>query len=79
MSISWSSKSVEPTLGSVMNAPDEGRGHASFSELRTSVAEIVRVLSVRRWMFFIPFCLVTTMAFITSLSVPRRHDLRAPG
>ena len=74
MSISWSSKSVEPTLGSVMNAPDEGRGHASFSELRTSVAEIVRVLSVRRWMFFIPFCLVTTMAFITSLSVPRRYE-----
>lgn len=46
---------------------------SALAELRRSVAEVLRILSVRRWRFFVPFCVLTTLASLLSLYVPRRY------
>lgn len=46
---------------------------AGLGELRQTVSEVARILSVRRWTFFIPFCVLTTAAFLLSLQMPRRY------
>jgi len=38
------------------------------------VGEVLRILVLRRWVFFIPFCLATTAAFIASQYVPRAYE-----
>lgn len=48
-------------------------GLGGLGELRRTTGEVLRVLSVRRWMFFVPFCLVISASFILSLYVPRRY------
>ena len=70
-----------PPPGGLSSAPKLNRYPAndesqrpSFSDLRRSVAEVLRVISVRRWVFFVPFCVVTTGAFVLSLYVPRRYE-----
>jgi uncharacterized protein involved in exopolysaccharide biosynthesis len=68
------SEGIDMTGGAGSRSPREERERHSFNELRTSAAEVVRILSVRRWMFFVPFCLVTTAAFVLSLAVPRRYE-----
>ncbi len=45
----------------------------SFGNMRRSVSEVLRVLTVRKWVFLIPFCLATSAAFVMSLYVPRRY------
>jgi protein tyrosine kinase modulator len=44
-----------------------------FGDMQRSVAEILRILTVRKWMFLIPMCLATTTALVLSLYVPRRY------
>ncbi len=68
------SEGIDITGRTGSRSPGEEHERHSFNELRASVAEIVRVLSVRRWMFFVPFCLVTSAAFVLSLAVPRRYE-----
>lgn len=48
----------------------------SVSDLRHTVLETLRVLADRRWWFIIPFCVVSTAAFIASHAVPRRYSTR---
>ena len=38
------------------------------------MGEVLRILVLRRWVFFIPFCLATTAAFIASQYVPRAYE-----
>lgn len=45
----------------------------SFGNMRRSLSEILRVLTVRKWVFLIPFCVATSAAFVLSLYVPRRY------
>ena len=44
-----------------------------FGDVRRSIHEVIRMLMLHRWMFFIPFCLVTSGAFIASLRYPRTY------
>lgn len=61
-----------------INSPTESpvggeAGGGGLGELRRTTGEILRVLSVRRWLFFVPFCLVISASFVLSLYVPRRY------
>jgi len=64
---------MPPDAGQAFTPNDEPE-RATLSELRGSVGEVLRIISVRRWMFIVPFCVVTTGAFILSLYVPRRFE-----
>ncbi len=46
---------------------------ATLNELSKTAAELVRIVSVRKWLLFIPFCIATTGAFVMSLYVPRQY------
>src|SRR5438046_2493252 len=48
----------------------------SVSDLRHTLVETMRVIADRRWWFIIPFCTVTTLAFLGSHLVPRRYTSR---
>lgn len=50
---------------------DEGR---PFAEIRRNLHSILGVLSLHRWAFFVPFCLVSSIAFLVSLSYPRLYS-----
>ncbi len=65
-----STKPPNDTLGRAQNAPDDDR---PFAEIRRSLHDALRLLSLHRWMFFIPFCLMTCGAFVASLYYPRTY------
>ena len=44
-----------------------------FSEIRKNIHDALRMLTQHRWMFFVPFCLVTSGAFVASLYFPRTY------
>lgn len=44
-----------------------------FHDLRRALHNATAILSLRRWAFFIPFCVVSAAAFIGSLYVPRTY------
>jgi len=46
---------------------------AHVSDLRETVMEALRILSLRRWVFLVPFCLATTTAFVASQFLPRTY------
>ena len=54
-------------------APDDDR---PFAEIRKNLQDVLRMLSLHRWAFFIPFCIVASAAFILSLSYPRTYSAR---
>ncbi len=56
-----------------VGAAQSGGDRPALGDLRRSVAEVTRILYVRRWLFFTPLCLVMTAAFSLSLHVPRRY------
>ena len=45
-----------------------------FAEIRKNVGDVVRMLVVHRWMFFVPFCMVSSAAFLASLRYPRLYS-----
>lgn len=47
-----------------------------FAEIRQTLHDALRMLSLHRWAFFIPFCVVTCAAFILSLYYPRTYQAR---
>ena len=51
--------------------------HAHVSDLRETVMEALRILSLRRWVFLVPFCLATTAAFVASQFLPRTYTTSA--
>ena len=57
-------------LGRAEQALDDDR---PFAEIRRILHDALRLLSIHRWMFFVPFCLVSCGAFIVSLYYPRTY------
>ncbi len=57
-------------LGRAETGSDDDR---PFSEIRRALQDGFRLLALHRWMFFVPFCLVSCGAFIASLYVPRTY------
>ncbi len=51
--------------------PDEDR---PFAEIRRIVHDVLRIVSLHRWAFFVPFSVVTCAAFILSLYYPRTYS-----
>ncbi len=47
---------------------------SSFALLRDNIFEAMRILVLRRWAFFIPFCVVTCIATIASHWIPRSYE-----
>lgn len=52
-------------------APGEER---PFSEIRKNLQDGLRMLSLHRWAFFVPFSIVTSSAFLLSLYYPRTYS-----
>lgn len=44
-----------------------------FADIRRTTHDVIRLLSLRRWAFFIPFTFVTCAAFVVSLYYPRTY------
>ncbi len=59
------------SIGRAENAYDDDR---PFAEIRRTLHDALRLLSQHRWMFFVPFCLVTCGAFVASLYFPRTYS-----
>lgn len=47
---------------------------SSFALLRSNIIEAIRILVLRRWAFFVPFCLVTCLAAIGSHWLSRSYE-----
>ena len=47
-----------------------------MAEVRKNLNEIWRMVSLHRWMFFVPFCIVSSGAFVASLYYPRTYQAR---
>jgi len=47
-----------------------------LAEVRKNLSEVWRMVSLHRWMFFVPFCIVTSGAFVASLYYPRTYRAR---
>lgn len=52
------------------NPPEDDR---PFAEIRRNLNDLVRMLALHRWAFFVPCCLVASTAFILSLYYPRTY------
>ncbi|MBI4719018.1 MAG: hypothetical protein HY763_14525 [Planctomycetes bacterium] len=52
------------------NGADDGR---PFAEIRKNLQDALRIVSLHRWAFFVPCCLVSSGAFILSLYYPRTY------
>lgn len=46
----------------------------SVTDFRHTVHEVWRVVSVRRWLLLFPLCIVSSVAFLCSLWVPRQYS-----
>ncbi|RJP31674.1 MAG: hypothetical protein C4547_15285 [Phycisphaerales bacterium] len=44
-----------------------------FHELRVTLHAALGILSVRRWFFFVPFCIAASAVFVGSLRLPRTY------
>jgi len=58
-------------LGRGDQALDDDR---PFAEIRKALDDALRLLSLHRWVFFVPFCLVTCTGFVASLYYPRTYN-----
>ncbi len=46
----------------------------SFAEIRKALQDVLRILALHPWAFFVPFCLATSAAFVVSLYSPRTYS-----
>lgn len=46
---------------------------SGWADMRHTVMELLRILMLRKWMFFVPFCLVLTGALVFSHRLPRKY------
>ncbi|MFQ5461065.1 MAG: hypothetical protein ACE5E5_00390 [Phycisphaerae bacterium] len=46
----------------------------SFAEIRKVLQDVLRILALHPWAFFVPFCLATSAAFVVSLYSPRTYS-----
>lgn len=47
-----------------------------FAEMRKNINDLMRIAALHRWVFFIPFCLVTCTSFVASLYYPRTYQAK---
>ncbi|HNO78638.1 MAG TPA: hypothetical protein PKN33_11310 [Phycisphaerae bacterium] len=63
---------MKPEQGSQFDPRSERSSEdSSFVLLRNNIFEVFRILILRRWAFFVPFCLVVCVATIISQYIPR--------
>ncbi len=63
---------MKPEQGSQFDPRSErSTEDSSFVLLRNNIFEVFRILILRRWAFFVPFCLVVCVATIISQYIPR--------
>lgn len=62
------------TLGAANRANQSTEDERPFAEIRKNLQDVLRMLSLHRWAFFIPLCIVTSSAFILSLYYPRTYS-----
>ncbi len=63
---------MKPEQGSQIDPRTERSSEdSSFVLLRNNIFEVFRILILRRWAFFVPFCLVVCLATIISQYIPR--------
>jgi len=55
---------------------DTNEEERPLAEVRRNLNEIWRMVSLHRWMFFVPFCIVSSGAFVASLYYPRTYRAR---
>lgn len=65
-----SGRSGSGSLGRAEFASDDER---PFAEIRKSLNDLLRMVALHRWVFFIPFCIVSCGAFVASLYFPRTY------
>lgn len=53
--------------------PEANDDDRPLAEVRKNLNEVWRMVSLHRWMFFVPFCIVTSGAFVASLYYPRTY------
>jgi len=61
------------------SAPAEPRERVAddspFAQAQHTVGETLRVIILRRWSFFVPFCVVATLAALISHQIPRKYGV----
>lgn len=68
------SNAMRPGLpGAGGRSEQESEDERPFAEIRRTIYDALRLLSVHRWSFFVPFCLVCCGAFVGSLYLPRTY------
>jgi len=45
-----------------------------FADIRRNLYDVLRLLTLHRWLFFVPFCVVSCAAFIVSFYYPRTYS-----
>ena len=73
-------RALNPSVPPRVNAPVVG-GRADqvtederpFAEIRRNLHDVLRMVALHRWAFFVPFCTVTSAAFLLSLYYPRTY------
>ena len=63
-------RNIQPTGGRSESRADEDR---PFAEIRKTLHDILRMLSLHRWAFLVPCCLVSSALFVGSLYYPRTY------
>ncbi|MCB9865322.1 MAG: hypothetical protein H6816_01590 [Phycisphaerales bacterium] len=65
--------SSTPEPASANDQRGNGVDDSSFAHLRDNIIEALRILALRRWTFFIPFCIVTSAVAIGSHWIKRTY------
>lgn len=62
------------SLGGTTRAEHASDDERPFSEIRKNLQDVLRMVSLHRWAFFIPMCIVMSGAFLLSLYYPRTYS-----
>ena len=66
--------STRPGSAELAARADHSADDRPFAEIRRIVHDALRLFALHRWMFFIPFCLVSCGAFVASFYIPRTYE-----
>lgn len=69
--------SIAPYRGNIIGSGRSevsGEDERPFAELRKTVNDVLRIVSVHRWAFLVPFSMVSSAAFLLSLYYPRTYQ-----
>lgn len=58
---------------SVVGSDSPANDERPFHELRVTLHELLGVLSMRRWFFFVPFCITASAIFVGSMRLHREY------